>query len=249
MLEVRHLGVAQKGKALLHDINIKVKANDVLCIVGASGAGKSTLLKAIVGIFPFHCGTVLLNNEPLAPIRTAFREQARHLQLVMQDPLAALNPHMRLKSSIEEPLKAFGMSSEQIAPVLEETLEHLQLLPQQINRFPHEISLGQAQRVCLARALMLRPKMILFDEPLSALDALVQKQTASLMMKVKKEFGLTYLIVTHDLGFTQAFADHVALLQGGELIEFQDTPTFFAAPRSDYAQRFIQSAKTLGGLS
>lgn len=249
MLEVRDICVSKKGKPILSNISFTVGVGEVFCILGESGAGKSTLLKVIMGIFPAVQGTILFEESVRNSKTKRFFQRSSDIQLVMQDPLSALNPTRSLLQSIEEPLKASGISSSVASKMVIETIEHLELTETVIQRSPLEVSLGQAQRACLARALVTKPKMILFDEPLSALDAPIRRQTAALMMRLQSEFGLTFLIVTHDLGFAKACADQIALMKSGQFVELKDKPSFFASPSSDYAKSLIQASQNLGAIT
>lgn len=237
MLSVADVCV-RRGKALaLQDVSLSLAAGQTLAVVGESGAGKSTLIAAILGLLSPSSGTITWSGAPVASCAPA---------LVMQEPRAAFNPVLRLRRSVLEPVTARGAS------VPDERLTRLcaglELPLDLLDRKPYEISIGQAQRVGILRALIAAPPFILFDEPLSALDAVTQKHTARLIADLQREEGFAALIVTHDLGYACAYSDQIAVLRAGRIEEACDTQTFLNAPQTEYGQTLRDAAISLGAL-
>ena len=166
----------------------------------------------------------------------------------MQDPIAALNPKLSLGASIGESVHLKSLSQAELDDAVAAALVDVELPRQLAMRRPSEVSMGQAQRACLARALIARPELIFFDEPLSALDAIVQKQIAQTMKRIQRRYGITFVIVTHDLGFAAVFADHMLVLRNGEVEAYQPASSFFEKPTSRYCQDLMQAARDLGSL-
>ncbi|WP_343559983.1 ABC transporter ATP-binding protein [Kiloniella sp. b19] len=252
MLEANHLSVSLDGVPLIKDISFRLEEGGCLCVVGESGSGKTTLLKTLQGLLRFDGGN----------IRHSLADGGQTLCLepgdsflglpgvswVMQNPQAALNPRQRVGPSIAESLYHLKLPRARREELVLEALRAVELEPEMARRFPEQISLGQAQRVCLARALVSKPKVILFDEPLSALDAFVQKQVARTMQNIREQHGLGYVVVTHDLGYARAYADTILLMNSGRAVSCQPVHDFFNRPSSSYAAELIEAAEILGSL-
>lgn len=247
MLRARQLSCVYRQHEVLSDINLDIDPGQTLAIVGESGAGKSTLLKALLGLVPLRSGGVSWRGQVVLPRRRAQPNWPnQECSLVMQEPRAALNPRMTLLDSVQEPLRARGLP---LCPsFLDSLLQALELDRTLLHRTPSQISIGQAQRMCIARALISRPALLLFDEPLSALDAATQKHTAQLMARLQRELNLTYLVVTHDLGYAAAYATHIAVMQQGRIVEACSAESFFREPRTPYGQSLVASSVALGAL-
>lgn len=243
------LSVQVGQAALLHDVSLSLAKGEVLCIIGESGAGKSTILKALQGLMPatcrrFYFGPAGIDVTGRMPNRVGLPKT----RWVMQDPLAALNPRQSLGSSIAESLHRHRLSAEERKDATLNALAQVELGPEFHDRLPAQVSLGQAQRACLARALIAQPDLIFFDEPLSALDALVQKKIAYRMDLLRNETQMTYIVVTHDIGFAESYADQILVLKDGRVAAYQRHDDFFAAPQSRYASELIAAAYALGAL-
>lgn len=252
MLNVENISVTIGGKTLLNKTSFHLKEGEVLCVVGESGAGKSTLLKGLQGLMPAECERFSFAPEDCQPtnrLPTSNAPGLPHTRWVMQDPLAALNPRRSIGASIAESLFESGMSADAKRQAVHDALVEVELDPNFYDRRPGQLSQGQAQRVCLARALVARPKLVIFDEPLSALDALVQKKIAYKMDQLRQELGTTYLYVTHDLGFAEAYSDNILVLHQGNVADYQPTKSFFAAPAQPYAANLVAAARSLGTLA
>ncbi|WP_083464277.1 dipeptide/oligopeptide/nickel ABC transporter ATP-binding protein [Phaeobacter sp. 11ANDIMAR09] len=237
------------GKTLLRDVSFGVAAAEMVCVIGESGAGKSTLLKALQGFLPATCRSLAFSPAKVrisgaVPAMTGLPQS----RWVMQDPLAALNPQLTLGTSIGESLHTQKISAQARKVAVLEALSEVELEPGFYHRLPGQVSLGQAQRACLARALIARPRLIFFDEPLSALDALVQKKIARQMDALRRKTQTAYIVVTHDLGFAAAYADRILVLRQGQVEAYQSRNAFFDQPDSAYAAALIGAARRLGTL-
>jgi len=237
VLVVRNVTVTRGKTPALQDISLSVGAGATLAVVGESGAGKSTLIAAILGLVAPKSGGVTWNGGPVRDVRPA---------LVMQEPRAAFNPVLSLRHSVLEPVAAQGITLPEGR--LERLCSGLELTADLLARRPAEVSIGQAQRAGILRALIAAPPLVLFDEPLSALDAVTQKQTARLIADLQAEEGFAALIVTHDLGYAVAHADHIAVLKAGRVIEVAAARVFAAEPTTDYACALRDAAIALGAL-
>ncbi len=237
MLNVDHISVRRKGETTLDDITLSLAQNRTLAVVGESGAGKSTLISAILGLVPTSTGRVTWDAAPVRQCRPA---------LVMQEPRSAFNPRISLRRSVLEPLVAQGLTATPAR--LERLCSGLEITIDLLGRRPTEVSIGQAQRVGILRALIAAPPLVLFDEPLSALDAVTQKQTALLISELQREEGFAALIVTHDLGYAAAFADDIAVLRAGRVQEVTAATAFVQAPKSEYGATLRDAAFALGAL-
>ncbi len=237
MLNVDGISVRGGTRLRLQDVSFTLARGQTLAVVGESGAGKSTLIDAILGLVPCHSGHVTWDAAPVRDCRPA---------LVMQEPRSAFNPRMSLRRSVMEPLVAKRITPDQ--QHLDQLCHGLEIPPDLLDRRPSEVSIGQAQRVGILRALIAAPPLVLFDEPLSALDAVTQKHSARLIAQMQRAQGFAALIVTHDLGYAAAFADHIAVLRAGRVEELSTAPAFVDAPASAYGRRLRDAAFALGAL-
>lgn len=237
MLNVDTISVQRNGTLTLCDVSLRVAPGQTLAVIGESGAGKSTLIGAILGLVPCASGHVMWNNAPMANCRPA---------LVMQEPRSAFNPRMTLRRSVMEPLVAQGRNIH--ADHIHRLCQGLEIPTDLLDRRPMQVSIGQAQRVGILRALIAAPPLVLFDEPLSALDAVTQKHTARLIAELQLQEGFAALVVTHDLGYAAAFSDHIAVLRAGEIQEITPARAFVEAPQSAYGRTLRDAAFTLGAL-
>ncbi|WP_108838374.1 ABC transporter ATP-binding protein [Tateyamaria sp. Alg231-49] len=237
MLTVANISVRRGAAVTLRDLSLSLAPGRTLAVVGESGAGKSTLIGAILGLVRCSAGQVDWNAAPVSKCRPA---------LVMQEPRAAFNPRLSLRRSVMEPVLAqkLAMDSDR----LERLCRGLELQPDLLDRRPDQVSIGQAQRIGILRALIAAPPLVLFDEPLSALDAVTQKHTARLIADMQRQEGFAALIVTHDLGYAAAYADEIAVLRAGKIEEYAATQAFVDAPQSEYGRKLRGAAFALGAL-
>ncbi|HIC81045.1 MAG TPA: ABC transporter ATP-binding protein [Kiloniellaceae bacterium] len=237
MLRVEALSVVRGGRRVLDSVDLALAPGRTLAVIGESGAGKSTLIGAILGLLRPQSGRVAWNGEDL---------RATNPSLVMQEPRAAFNPALSLRRSVMEPVKARRLTLPEGR--LNRLCTGLELDPDLLDRRPHEVSIGQAQRLGILRALITKAPLVLFDEPLSALDAVTQKHTANLIAALQSEEGFAALVVTHDLGYAAAHADEVMILRDGRIEEAASAETFFRAPQTDYGCALCEAALALGAL-
>ena len=237
MLTVDDLTVLRGNVTTLRNISLTLAPGKTLGVVGESGAGKSTLIAAILGLIKPLKGHVLWANAPVRRCRPS---------LVMQEPRAAFNPALPLRRSIMEPLLGQGMTPD--ASRVDRLCHGLELSPDLLDRRPFEVSIGQVQRIGILRALITAPPLVLFDEPLSALDAVTQKHTARLIAELQAEEGFAALIVTHDLGYSAAYADDIVVLRAGQIEEAGSAKVFVTTPTTPYGQSLRDAAFALGAL-
>ena len=226
------------------NISFDLYPGQTLGVVGESGCGKSTLARAIIRMLPAETGQVLwLGQDLLTTSDAAMKEKRRDLQMIFQDPLASLDPRMTIGEIVAEPLKTHfpKMQKTERSAKVRQVLEKVGILPNLINRYPHEFSGGQCQRIGIARALIINPKLIICDEPVSALDVSIQAQVINLLMELQNELGLSLVFIAHDLSVVKHISDRVMVLYLGNMVEFAGSDDFYARPLHPYAQALIAS--------
>lgn len=242
ILSLRGLGkifeVDGRGVAALEDVDLDVARGECHAIVGESGSGKSTLANLVLGIYQPTAGTMLFDGMPLAGRRTT--DQRRRIQLVQQNPLSSLNPRRKVGASIRLPLDVhrIGDRSERRARV-EQLLVEVGLEPEMARRTPSSLSGGQRQRVAIARALAAGPELIILDEPTSALDVLVQARVLALLDRLRRERGLTYVFITHDLAVVRALADRISVFAQGRKVESGTVDEIFDNPQQSFTRDLL----------
>lgn len=225
-------------------VSLDVRRGEILGIVGESGCGKSTLARAIMGLVPAQSGEVRWLGEDLMGLsEEAFRNKRRDIQMIFQDPSGSLDPRMTVGEIIAEPLRTFypNMSELQVAERVRGMMQMVGLLPDQINRYPHEFSGGQCQRVGIARALVVNPKLVVCDEPVSALDVSVQAQIVNLLKDLQKKLNLSLIFIAHDLSVVRHVSDRVLVMYLGRVMEIADRDQIYLNPRHPYTQALIES--------
>lgn len=235
-----------KSKVLkaVDGVSFDLYEGETLGIVGESGCGKSTLARAIIRLIPANSGEVIWMGKDLMKASPAEMLKTREdIQMIFQDPLASLNPRMTAGEIIAEPLKTHHseLSSDEINKRVRELMAKVGLEPVMINRYPHEFSGGQCQRIGIARALITKPKLIICDEPVSALDVSVQAQVVNLLMDLQKEFGLSLLFIAHDLSVVKHISDRVMVLYFGNIAEIGEAKKVIEEPEHEYTKKLIQS--------
>jgi peptide/nickel transport system ATP-binding protein len=225
----------------LVDLSFDLHAGRSLGIVGESGSGKSTLARLVMALEAPTAGRVVLDGEDLHALAPAALRRARaKVQMVFQDPYGSLDPRRTVGQTVAEPLAVLhGASRDEQRARAVEALEAVGLSAADLGKVPHEFSGGQRQRIAIARALITRPKLIVADEPVSALDVSVQAQVLNLMQDLQDQFGVTYLFISHDLAVVDLVCDEVIVLQAGRMVERGDPDTLFQRPQHPYTQRLI----------
>jgi len=241
------------GKALpavhaVQEVTLTVHKGETLGIVGESGCGKSTLARLIVGLDTPTGGSMSLNGRDLvAEAKSNARSLARKIQYVFQDPVSSLNPRKTIRTILEAPLiYLLGLDKAKRKERLDELLDAVNLVPEFLDRYPHEFSGGQAQRIGIARALAADPQLIVLDEPVSALDVSVQAQVLNLLDDLKARFGLTYIFISHDLSVVESVSDRLAVMYFGRIVELGSARDVFAKPRHPYTHLLLDSAPAPG---
>ncbi|MCV3274019.1 oligopeptide/dipeptide ABC transporter ATP-binding protein [Roseobacter sinensis] len=257
LLEVRDLSVtfkvAQQGAwpwsaprllQAVKDASLVLEPGQTLGLVGESGSGKSSLARAIVGTVPASNGQVLWRGEDVVGMGAArHRTHGRHVQMVFQDPLDALNPRMTVGQIVAEPLRTHfpDLSKAEIRTRVGAMMERVGLLPALVNRYPHEFSGGQCQRIGIARALITEPELVVCDEPVSALDVSVQAQVVNLLQDLQRDMGLALLFIAHDLSVVRHISHRIAVMYLGRIVEAADASDLIAKPRHPYTKALIAS--------
>ncbi len=224
-------------------VDLAVEEGETFAIVGESGCGKSTLARVLTRLIPASGGVVRYAGRDLGGLKPAqIRALRREVQFIFQDPFSSLNPRMTVGALIEEPLRIhkIGTRAERRARVAQ-LLERVGLPAQAASRYPHEFSGGQRQRIGIARALASGPKVVVGDEPVSALDVSIQAQVVNLLADLKREFGLTLVIIAHDLAVIRHMADRVAVMYLGQIVELAPAADLFTAPRHPYTEALVSA--------
>ncbi len=228
----------------VEDVHFNLHAGETLGIVGESGCGKSTLARALVGLQPVTSGGISYGAHDLARLaKTQWRPLRRDIQMVFQDPVASLDPRMTIGESVGEPLFALHpeITVAERQRRVAEMLERVGLLPAHVNRYPHEFSGGQCQRAGIARALIVKPKILICDEPVSSLDVSVQAQIINLLSTLQREEKLTMIFIAHDLAVVRHLSHRVLVMYLGRIVEQASTEELFSAPRHPYTRALLAS--------
>ena len=256
LLQVRDLKVHFLGKTrggllgkptllkAVDGVSFRVAPGETLGVVGESGCGKSTLGRAILQLIPVTAGEVVWLGHPIQNLATeAMRPLRRDMQIVFQDPLAALDPRMTVGEIIGEPLDTFepAISKAEGKARVQEMMAKVGLSPHMLNRYPHEFSGGQCQRIGIARAMILNPKLIVCDEPVSALDVSIQAQIVNLLMRLQRELGISLILISHDLSVVRHICHRILVLYLGRMMEIASRDELYASPRHPYTQALISA--------
>jgi oligopeptide/dipeptide ABC transporter ATP-binding protein len=229
------------------DVNFEIRRGETFALVGESGSGKSTIAKMIVGLLEPSAGEIHFDGARMDfASGAAMRQLRRRFQMIFQDPFASLNPRWRVGEIIAEPIRTFGLLQGQaITNEVGRLLELVGLSRHDIEKFPHEFSGGQRQRIAIARALSSKPEFIVCDEPTSALDVSVQAQILNLMRDLQDEFGLTYLLISHDLSVVRHMSNRIGVLYLGRLVEVADAKRLFVEPQHPYTRMLLDAVPDL----
>jgi ABC-type oligopeptide transport system ATPase subunit len=223
-------------------IDFDVYAGETFGIVGESGSGKSTTARLIARLLEASAGEVRFDGQVITALRgAALKRLRRELQMIFQDPYSSLNPRRTIGSIIAEPLAIHHIEPDRAARkrAVKELMDTVGLNPEHYNRYPHEFSGGQRQRIGIARALALRPKLLIADEPVSALDVSIQAQVLNLLRGLQREMGLTLVLISHDLSVVRHMCDRVAVMRAGKIVELADNETLYSSPSHPYTKELL----------
>lgn len=252
LLEITDLAVDYRSRErrtastrVIEGLDLTIDTGETVALVGESGSGKSTLAHAIVGLASAAEGSIRYDSTELVGLRgKARRPLQREIQIVFQNPLLSLNPRHRVGPQLEEPMQVhLSLRGSERRDRISDIIDELELDPELLDRFPHELSGGQAQRMVLARALLLEPRLIVFDEPTSALDVSVQDAVLDVLARLKAERQLTYLFITHDLAVAHQIADRIVVMRRGEIVERASAVDLFTDPQHDYTRELLAAAQ------
>lgn len=225
-------------------VDMDIYKGETLALVGESGCGKSTLGKLLLRLIPATAGSIVFDGEDITKMNKNQLRQARQkMQLIFQDPYASLDPRMNVGEIISEPLRAYKIyrSEKELEQRVRELMDKVGIRPEFYHRYPHQFSGGQRQRVGIARALALNPKLIVCDEPVSALDVSIQAQILNLLHDLQQELGLTYLFISHDLSVVRYISNRVCVMFLGKVCEIRDTDSLYANPCHPYTKFLLDS--------
>ncbi|MDZ4661730.1 MAG: oligopeptide/dipeptide ABC transporter ATP-binding protein [Pseudomonadota bacterium] len=249
ILEIKNLkkyfdiGRGKKVHAV-DDISLNINEKEIVGLVGESGSGKTTLGRTVVGLWDKSAGEIRYKGEKLPKNYSArdFKKYAKEMQLIFQDPYSSLNPRMTVKEIVAEGLRTIGgFSSAQMNDKVAEWLRKVGLEPDHMSRYPHEFSGGQRQRIGIARAMIVEPKFVVCDEPISALDVSVQAQVINLLEDLKKSMGLTLLFIAHDLSMVRYVSDRMAVMYLGAMVELGPASEVYFRPKHPYTELLIKA--------
>lgn len=225
------------------DVSFEIMKGETLCVVGESGCGKSTLGRLLLRLIEPTSGRIFMGADEITALPPgALRQARRRMQMIFQDPYASLDPRMTVGQIIREPLDTYSIGTRQAREArVRELMDKVGIRPEFYGRYPHQFSGGQRQRIGIARALALNPRMIVCDEPVSALDVSIQAQILNLLADLQKEFDLTYLFISHDLSVVRYIADRVCVMFLGKVCEIDDARTLYERPLHPYTRFLLES--------
>jgi len=248
LLEAIGLTKAYGSARVVDNVSFAIARGETLGLVGESGSGKSTIARMVLGLIEPTAGSVIFDGQPVTDVaQSQLRAVRRRMQPVFQDPYAALNPRMRVEAIVTEPLVIHerAVSKSERRQRCGALLRQVGMDASAMARYPHEFSGGQRQRINIARALALRPELLVLDEPVSALDVSVGAQVVNLLRDLQREFGLTYLFISHSMPLVRYLSTNIAVLRGGKLVEFGSRDAVCDAPREEYTRRLVEATPEL----
>lgn len=226
----------------LQPVSFTLEPQTTLAIVGETGSGKSTLAKLLVGAEMPTTGQVFLNGQSL--LAGKLKHRCKHIRMIFQDSGTTLNPSLTIGQLLDEPLKLnTKYNIKERDTIIRETLQKVGLLPEHMNFYPHMFSGGQKQRISLARAIILQPQLVILDEALASLDPSLRSQMINLLLDLQEKLGLTYILISHNIGIVRHFSDKMMVLNHGRVVEFGSTESILRNPKHKYTQRLIQIQK------
>ncbi len=229
------------------DVSLQIYKGETLSLVGESGCGKSTLGRLLIRLLELDSGSVRFGTTELTELKKKeLRKFRQHMQLIFQDPYASLDPRFTIAKSICEPLRAAGYSQKEQQEMVLDLAQKTGINPEHLGRYPHQFSGGQRQRVGIARAIALRPELVVCDEPVSALDVSIQAQTLNLLRQLQRELQLTYLFISHDLSVVHYISDRVCVMFLGRICEIGTTEEIYAHPKHPYTKFLLNATPQIG---
>ncbi|MDE2305619.1 MAG: ABC transporter ATP-binding protein [Gammaproteobacteria bacterium] len=248
-VEYRSGGLGAKSRRIaLEDVSLQIAPGETLGLVGESGCGKSTLARALLRLLPVAAGELRFRGEDwLAPRGRTLRERRRHLQIVFQDPISSVDPRMTIAASLEEPLRAFepALGARERRARIAAMLDRVGLAADAMRRYPHEFSGGQCQRICVARAMLPRPALLVCDEPVSSLDVSIQGQIVNLLADLQRDTGMAMLFISHNLAVVRQLSHRILVMRHGRILESATREELFAAPRHPYTRELLAAVPVL----
>ena len=233
----------RKSFRAVDGVSLQIAPGECLGLVGESGSGKSSLGKAVLGLTPVAGGRILFDGQDITTLRGAGRRRlATSIQVVFQDPYGSLDPNMTIGKILSEPLVVAGSDHRQAKAAVNEMLERVKLPAASADRYPHEFSGGQRQRIAIARALVRRPRLIVCDEPVSALDLTTQAAILDLFIELQRDTGVSYLFITHDLGVVRRICHRVGVMYRGKLVETGSGAEITTQPQHPYSRRLLMAS-------
>jgi peptide/nickel transport system ATP-binding protein len=251
LLAARGLGVTYRSPGFprarifdaIRNVDFDIARGEALGLVGESGSGKTTLGRAILGLAPVSAGELFFAGRPIhCATRQERRALSSEIQVIFQDPYSSLNPAMTIEAILAEPLLVQGMTRADARDRITELLDRVHMPRTSLTRVPREFSGGQRQRIAIARAIAIRPKLIVCDEPVSALDLTTQAHVLELMIEIQKEFGISYLFISHDLSVVRHICHRVMVMLNGEIVESGQGDLMTTSPSHPYSKRLLMSA-------
>ena len=231
----------------VNDVSLSIKEGEIYALAGESGCGKSTLAKSIMKLVTPKSGEILVDNHNIfLQNKQEQKNYPKQVQMIFQNPYSSLNPRMKIIDILKEPLDInTTFSKSRKNAIVKESINNVGLTQDSLLLYPHEFSGGQKQRIAIARALILEPKLIIADEPVSALDASIQAQILNLLKEIKVQRNLTMLFISHDLSVIKYLANRVGIMHNGELVEENNTASIFNSPREEYTKKLLSSVPQL----
>lgn len=242
-VEYRRSGWRKPANRVLHGVSLHIREGETLGLVGESGSGKTTLGRSILGLVPIASGAVVYDGRDITHVsRRERRSLAKEIQVVFQDPYSSLNPSLLVSDILSEPLRAAGVAPLEARNRVRELLDRVGLPSDASQRYPSEFSGGQRQRIAIARALALEPRLIVCDEPVSALDLSTQARVLDLLVEIQERTGAALLVISHDLSVVRAVCHRVAVMYRGEIVEQGNAAEVIDNPQHDYTKRLLLAA-------
>lgn len=250
LLDITDLSVTYPGRGwrkpsftALHDVSLAIREGETVGLVGESGSGKSTLGRAVLGLAPVSSGSIAFGGNQIAHLRGRERRRAAgDIQVVFQDPYSSLSPSLTIGETLAEPLRVRNVGRREANRRIEDALSLVHLPSNSVDRLPREFSGGQRQRIAIARALVLEPRLIICDEPVSALDLTTQSRVLDLFLEVQQRTGVAYLFISHDLSVVRVMSHRIAVMRQGRIIESGTAAEVTSAPESAYTRQLLLAA-------